>query len=493
MSAWNELTPTALLGMARGPASVHLPGEFEELLAGTAGEVRLLRAAGVLGVAQAAAQLPPIASTPAPEPSPAEELGVVSRDDFAALLSRLFEGGPALLVAEACALLANASLCLPPRLLPRALELGSMTVSLRQPLRRVLGKRGAWLAAQNPDWKFALLAGAEAADRRLWDEGDAAQRASFLARLRQSDPAEARQLLEKTFESETARDRAVLLPALGKNLAVADEAFLAAVLSGDRSKEVRQAAAILLSRLPASAFAGRMAARLEPCIRSERRLLRTVKVIEPPQSFSPDWKADAFEEKPPAGLEIGERGWWLLQLVGVTPLTWWEEHLKMDPADILSLAAKSEWKDALLAGFRAAIGNQPGHHRWTLAVLKQGGFPHQEAVALAITLPPPEACAAFERILAETEDSSIGVLVIESAKFPWSVPLWNVAKANLPRWLAQKDWRFRSAITTLACRIPPEALHDDLALPEIPLFAGEFAEFSRITEQRRALYRMLKS
>jgi hypothetical protein len=65
----------------------------------------------------------------------------------------------------------------------------------------VLGKRGAWVAAQNPAWKFALLAGTEAADRRLWDEGDSMQRAAFLYELRQTDPSGARTLLEQAFRA----------------------------------------------------------------------------------------------------------------------------------------------------------------------------------------------------------------------------------------------------------------------------------------------------
>ncbi len=135
-----------------------------------------------------------------------------------------------------------------------------------------------------------VLAGAEPIERRLWEEGDADQRAVFLRRLRVTDPAEARRLLEEAFPDDSVKVRATLLPVLAERLGPEDEPFLAAVLANDRGKEVRQIAAALLSRLLASAFARRMTARLDSCIRGERKILRTVTVIEPPDAFAPDWK-----------------------------------------------------------------------------------------------------------------------------------------------------------------------------------------------------------
>jgi hypothetical protein len=430
---------------------------------------------------------------PVPAPALPENARPVTEPEGTALLARIIENSQMPLLVEACRLLASAGRCLPPRLLPRALELGRQSVALREPLRQALGYRGAWLAAQNPDWKFAALASIELADPRLWDEGDVRQRAAYLRSLRMTDPAEARRLLEVAFAGETARDRALLLPSLGENPGAEDEPFLAATLANDRSKEVRTLAAALLSRLPDSDFARRMMARLEPCIRSERKLLRTVTVIEPPPAFAPDWKADALEEQPPAQVKFGERAWWLLQMVSYTPLAWWETKLALDPDSILALAAKSEWKAALLAGFRTAISRQPGHTAWTTALLKRGGFSHQEAVQLALTLAPAVADAALQHILADTDDASLAAQVIETADFTWSQALWRVAQQKIPRWLAQRDWRFRTALLQLAYRIPPTALDDALAWPEKTPFADAIAEFAAILEERRALYQRFQA
>jgi len=493
MNLWTDLTAAALLGTGRGFTPISLPGRLNELLADSTVEERLLRTAGILATAQMAALTVNPSAEPAPVPALPETALPVTEPEASALLARIVEKGQTPLLVEACRLLTGAGRCLPPRLLPRVLELGRQSAALREPLRQALGQRGAWLAAQNPDWKFAALASVELDEPRLWDEGDIRQRAAFLRRLRMTDPAEARRLLEAAFTGETARDRALLLPALGENLGLEDEPFLAATLASDRSKEVRASAAALLSRLPASDFARRMIARLESGIRSERKRLRAVTVIEPPLVFAPDWKADALEEQPPAQVKLGERAWWLLQMVSYTPLDWWEAKLALDPDSILVWAAKSEWKSALLAGFRTAISRQPGHAAWTAALLKRGGFSHQEAVQLALTLAPADADMALQQILVDTDDASLAAQVIETADFTWSLALWRIAQQKLPRWLASRDWRFRSALPQLAYRIPPSVLHDALAWPEKTQFADAIAEFTAILEERRILYQRFQA
>lgn len=491
MTLWNELTATALLGAGRGVPPIHLPGRLNGLLADAEAETRLLRAAGILALADRAALTVDPSAEPAPAPAPPEVASVVIEPELMALLSRIVEEERIPLLAEGCRLLVEAGRCLPSRLIPPALELGRRSVALREPLRAALGQRGSWLAAQNPDWAFAALVGAEPIERRLWEEGDADQRAVFLRRLRATEPAEARRLLEETFPDDSAKVRATLLPTLAERLGPEDEPFLAAVLGNDRGREVRQIAAALLSRLPASAFARRMTARLDSCIRSERKILRIVTVIEPPDAFAPDWKDDALVEQPPAGMKLGARAWWLLQLISHAPLGWWEEKLALDPAGILALAARSEWKAALLAGFRAAIGQQPGHPAWVVALLERGGFAHQDAVELALTLAPAEAAAALQRILVETDDAGLAALIIERADFPWSPALWQAAREKLPRWLARGNWRLRSTLPLLALRIPLAALADETLGPELAPFAEVLAEFSTTLDQRLNLYRCL--
>ncbi len=489
MNLWTDLTATALLGSGRGFIPVPLPGQLNELLTDAPVEERLLRTAGILATAQIAALTVKPSAEPAPASALPETALPVNKPRSVAMLTRIIEKEQAPLLAEACHLLADAGRCLPARLLPRALELGRQSAALREPLRRALGQRGVWLATQNPGWKFAALASVEPDEPRIWDEGDVRQRTAWLRRRRTVDPAEARRLLEAAFTGEAARDRALLLSALGEKPGPEDEPFLAATLASDRSKDVRSVATALLSRLPATDFAQRMTARMESCLRSERQKLRTVTVIEPPPAFAPDWKADALEESPPAGMKMGERAWWLSQMVGYAPLAWWETKLALTPDGILAWAVKSEWKAALLAGLRTALSRQPGYPAWTSALLKRGGFSHQEALELALTLAPEDTDTELQQILADTDNADLAAQMIETAQFIWSPALWQAAQQKLPRWLGQRDWRLQRALPQLAYRIPPTTLDEVLAtLPETtPFFADALAEFAAILEQRRAL------
>ncbi|MDG4865551.1 DUF5691 domain-containing protein, partial [Streptomyces sp. T-3] len=135
--------------------------------------------------------------------------------------------------------------------------------------------RALWLARLNPDWKFALrtapggsaLPSPEdtAAVQRLWDEGLFAERVALLAAVRAHDAQAARELLAATWAKERAEDRLMFLDSLRTGLSDADEPFLEQALS-DRSRNVRSTAAELLSALPGSALAARMADRAASCI-----------------------------------------------------------------------------------------------------------------------------------------------------------------------------------------------------------------------------------
>ncbi len=88
---------------------------------------------------------------------------------------------------------------------------------------------------------------------------------ALLTALRARHPALARDLLAGTWTTERAEDRLMFLDSLRTGLQPADEPFLEQALS-DRSRNVLATAAELLSSLPDSALAGRMAARAAACV-----------------------------------------------------------------------------------------------------------------------------------------------------------------------------------------------------------------------------------
>jgi len=84
-----------------------------------------------------------------------------------------------------------------------------------------------------------------------WTTFPKASRRAFVADTRRLDPAAGRALIETVWKSEPAAVRAALLEALATGLGPEDKPFLDG-LAGDRSESVKQTAAQLLARVPAT-------------------------------------------------------------------------------------------------------------------------------------------------------------------------------------------------------------------------------------------------
>jgi hypothetical protein len=92
-----------------------------------------------------------------------------------------------------------------------------------------------------------------------WTTFPKAQRRSFIAGVRQKDPAEGRTLIESVWKTEPAPVRTALLEALAVGLGADDKPFLDK-LASDRAESVRQAAGRLIARMPdTEGFAQRLA------------------------------------------------------------------------------------------------------------------------------------------------------------------------------------------------------------------------------------------
>lgn len=378
--------------------------------------LRLLRAAGVQAVCGDAGYTPPRTERLVPAPCPEETRQAVHKADVAVILLRLFAEGAERPCREALRLMRKADMILPPALLPQALALGRRVPALREAIAAVMGERGRWLSAQNPAWNlFATDAGGEL-DPESWDHGSATQRRAYMNALRRKDPAKARALFEETRETSDAKERAALAECLRENLSLEDEPFLESLLAKDRSKEVRQLAAALLSLLPESTYARRMGGRLAVCVippepRKEGLLGRVAAALSgpalpelnPPPAFDPEWKKDMVEEKKPPYEKLGQRGWWLYQLAKGTPLSWWEAHTGLTPAALLDWARKGDWSYTLLRIWWEAIRRER-HPVWARAfldaVFQDGmdavfGETRIEAVELIGILPHAEREAAM--------------------------------------------------------------------------------------------------
>lgn len=382
---WGDLLAAALLGTdRRTPPVAARPGQDPA--------AALLEAAAISTV-QRRAGLRPAAARRGPAPAPADprlDLPPAARVRLAMLLTeRAGSGGGGSRTAPDLAELLPQWLSAanrhgyraPSALLPALLDAARARTDLRPAALTLAGPRALWLARLNPDWKFALRGGPPAgasdpaapgaaldaaATQRVWEEGLFAERVALLASLRRRDPAAALALLARTWSTERAEDRLMFLDSLREGLSQADEPFVEQALS-DRSRNVRSTAAELLSALPGSALAARMAARSTACVTLRADAGRPVLTVAPPASCDSEMERDGVIAKPPSGR--GERAWWLGQLVEATPLDAWVERFGgRTPAQILALPVTDDWQAELHAAWgRAAVRQRNAD--WARALL----------------------------------------------------------------------------------------------------------------------------
>lgn len=273
----------------------------------------------------------------------------------------------------------------PDALVPALLDAARARTDLRPHALALTGTRGLWLARLNPDWRFALRGGAggsgelpgpedPAGVERLWQEGLFAERVALLGAVRAHEAAAATRLLSSTWATERAEDRLMFLDSLRVGLTEGDEPFLEAALN-DRSRNVRATAAELLSALPGSALAGRMAQRALACVGPEG--------VTPPAECDGGMLRDGVVNRPPAGR--GERAWWLGQLVEAAPLSCWRERFGgLGPAEIVALpvAEGESWREELHAAWcRAAVRQRDP--QWSKALLGSASAPPATAPGTA--------------------------------------------------------------------------------------------------------------
>ncbi|RSS60623.1 hypothetical protein EF912_09455, partial [Streptomyces sp. WAC07061] len=124
-------------------------------------------------------------------------------------------------------------------------------------------------------------------------------------------------------------------------------------------------AAELLSALPASALAGRMAERALACVGPE--------AVVPPAECDAGMLRDGVVKRPPAGR--GERAWWLGQLVESAPLSCWRDRFGgLSPARIVALPVAEGWAEEIHAAWcRAAVRQRDP--LWSKALLGPASAP----------------------------------------------------------------------------------------------------------------------
>ncbi|MFD8593703.1 DUF5691 domain-containing protein [Kitasatospora sp. NPDC059646] len=447
---WADLQGAALLGTDRRPLpepGTPLAGSVDRTDPATA----LLDLAALAVVRRRAGALPgPAVETPAPAPDdPRPALPEPAARRLAVLLGTRGGHGSTANLAELLPQWLSAARArgyrLPPALVPALLDTARARSELRADAVTLAGPLGRWLAPLNPDWRYVTRTAADtdlggAADRPgelVWQEGLFAERVAHLTRLRRTDPAAGLALLASTWSTERAEDRVLFLDSLQDGLSGADEEFLEAAL-GDRSKNVRATAAELLSTLPGSALAERMAARAREAVRYEGGRLH----VTPPAACDPAMQRDGIPVKSPTGR--GERAWWFGEVVAAAPLSLWTADTGLTPDRLLAVptvdaadGGGAEWAEDLREAWaRAAVRQQDAG--WARALLggpprpgRAGRTPGAPAKLLAV-LPPAER-AAWTAAFVQTHGLGDAFQLLGACATPWTPPLSTAVVAALKR------------------------------------------------------------
>lgn len=409
--SWSAAVATALAGTARQGRG----GEPDP-------ERALLASAAAAAVRRLAGWQPPRRPVPAADLCPPEELRPVSAT-AAVRLAGMLDGDHDQLLPEWLALAAAGGQIVPPRLLPRLLLHAERHAPLRGAVLAVIGRRGRWLAGQVPAWAFAAIGDPE----RAFDTGTRPARASALRELRGQDPGAALRRLAESWRSESGEDRALLIGCLQVGLGPGDEEFLESA-AADSRKEVRQTALALLARLPDSRLVRRMRDRAGPMV-AYRKGLRGARLhVRPPESCDPEMVADGVEPKPAPG--VGERAWWLSQVLGLVPPGAW-------PVEALEAAAATDWTAPLLRGwavaaarFRDAAWAEALVRHWSSTVEKERSELAFSPELLLSALEPADRDAVLLRVLARNPVD--GVQLSVQADHRWGAGLTAAVLRALP-------------------------------------------------------------
>ncbi len=379
------------------------------------------RTAAVLSAYRRAGQLPAPAprSLPAPaEPDERPPCSTTAVEVLELILSGEvpIPGGVALLAGQWLEGAARAGCRVPARLLPRLLDLGSVSPALQAALR--VGGRAPGPVARRSSRSLAMggrRTGRRSRGRLRQRFATAAkgERPAILEAVRRADATRGRDLLSSTWKSDPAAERAALLAGAGgravrRRRTVPGGSARRPV--GGRAPGSRRPARPAAGVAPGGPHGGTAAG-----ARAQRRCSgrSAVSARRPGRSrtlsFAPPGDPDAaarrdgINDTAPAGM--GSSAWRLMQLVAGAPLRFWTEHLGLSPAEAVALATAdsppartrgASPAGPLLLGLESAVVAQAGRADpgWAVAV-----FAHRPTPAVLAALPPDLAAEQLTGLL----------------------------------------------------------------------------------------------
>ncbi|WP_458114112.1 DUF5691 domain-containing protein [Arthrobacter sp. R1-13] len=299
----------------------------------------------------------------------------------------------------------------PHRLLPALLTLADTKPGVEEHLQPAIGTRGRWLQDITRPKEAVPSSANSPGSATDWAELGTADAAVEIERLRRTDPGAARDLLRTQWDALSARERATHLGTFATNIQAEDEDLLEMALD-DKAKSVREVAATLLDRLPASARARRMEARLRPLLRVKGLLRKQFEIDLPPE---PDAAAlrDGIAPEPRTGEP--DRLGRLETIIRGAPLDVWTTAAGRSPAATIALLeGETRVINAILdtAVLRADLD-------WVRAL-----FSVRKDVRLLNCLPDRERELSLVRYIRDGGTNPISLVpLLRDVPRPWARPL----------------------------------------------------------------------
>ena len=474
MEQFDELLKVALLGTERQAPSLRgsddALGETLEALPREPPEAQVLSAAAVLSLYARAGHKGKADGTDAVQVCPQDASPRMS-SKAGQFLARMLGGERREALGEFLLETNKRRQRVPEELLPGLLGEARAQSALRELALGVLGERGRWLVSQNPEWQFAA---GDVQDEGTWHTGGKAARLAVLRHWRTTDAIKARHQLAATWAQEVAEDRVEFLRSFDIALSPEDEEFLEKALD-DRSKEVRRIAAGLLSRLNDSKLSQRMWERVRGLVQFKDGKKPKVDVILP-ETLEKIAERDGIEPKAP-GNWVGQKAWWVYQMVAAVPPNRWTQEWGKGPDQILeALGKKGEWRELLLEAWVRAT-QRSGDNAWAEALwarplpttIERGERDLWTGLMRALPAGRREKRVAekIEELCEGKGDFELAHRLIQAYRWPWSAELGRTVLKMIQRRIGHAsgagDWYLRMVMKEVAYRIPVELLPQVLA------------------------------
>lgn len=461
---WKTLVKIGLIGTDRSKISEEMLHKLEEMGIKDEDPARLiLKAASTLSMMRKAGVQPKNFEGDLPLATEKHQTTICSKRAIQ-YLNMILKRNDLPILIEFLAILKKYNKSLPPESLPLILNKAVKTPSIWEALNPVIGDRGRWLMAQNPNW--SILNYIPTLDD--WENGDTAKRAAYLRYQRSINPTHALSILEETWPQENTIVRKKLLDVLAIGLSKTDDIFLSARLE-DKQKNIREKAANLLSKIPASSYNQRMLARLKKLVKVKNINKKSVLEIKIPKGVDDTMIKDGIK----ASLQLyrsGNKASQLAQMIHKLPLDYWNDLTGLSPSELLPLFIENEYAYLLLN----SVSDAAAHHNdeeWSKLILEkwltkkedklwQNFAPLQLISVLNQDAYDQLTVTGFKNIKFLPAENTPLDFLLQQGKHEWKEALSLSFFDRLKSWLNSSeathwgDWHIRKILSIAGLRVP---------------------------------------